>query len=118
MSIVAEEVIVKLRADQADFNRKMDESLRTTERAFDRIEKSSDSVAATLRKNSAQMSSSLRGFTASLATYFTGRELTGLLDSFTRLQNNLRVAGVAGDAMKQVQDRLFASAQKIGRAHV
>lgn len=53
---------------------------------------------------------------ASLATYFSGRELVQLLDSFTRLQNSLRVAGLEGDELKQVQDALFVSAQKNGIA--
>lgn len=114
MAVTAEEVVVKLRADLADYDRKITSSTRMTEAAFQRIEKSSDAMAAHLRANSAAMSNSIKGFAGSLATYFTGRELTGLLDSFTRLQNNLRVAGVEGDALKQVQDRLFQSAQRYG----
>jgi tape measure domain-containing protein len=114
MAVTADEVVVKLRAELADYDRKITSSTRMTEAAFQRIEKSSDALEATMRKNSAAMSSSIKGFAGSLAAYFTGRELTGLLDSFTRLQNNLRVAGVEGDALKQVQDRLFQSAQRYG----
>ncbi|EZP72354.1 putative phage tape measure protein [Sphingomonas paucimobilis] len=114
MAITADEVVVKLKAELADYDRKITSSTRMTEAAFQRIEKSSDAMAAALRKNTGAMAISIKGFAGSLATYFTGRELTGLLDSFTRLQNNLRVAGVEGDALKQVQDRLFQSAQRYG----
>jgi len=53
---------------------------------------------------------------ASLATYFSGRELVQLLDSFTRMQNTLKVAGLEGAELTRVQDALFASAQKNGVA--
>lgn len=114
MAVTAEEVVVKLRAELADYDRKITSSTRMTEQAFGKIEKSCDAVATALRKNTAAMAGSIKGLAGSLGAYFTGRELSGLLDSFTRLQNNLRVAGVEGDALKQVQDRLFASAQRYG----
>lgn len=67
-----------------------------------------------ISRSSGEISSHIKGLASGFAAYFSGRELVGLLDGFTRLQNNLRVAGVAGDQMKEVQDRLFTSAQKYG----
>lgn len=69
-----------------------------------------------MARSSAEISGHLRGLAGTLATYFTGRELVGLLDNFTRLQNSLKVAGLEGNELKRVQDALFASAQKNGVA--
>jgi tape measure domain-containing protein len=107
-------VILRLIAD----NQKYVADLRSTTTKVDQLlgtqEKRVKKLEAEMKKSSLAIGSSMRSLATSLAGYFTGRELIGLLDSFTRLQNNLRVAGVAGDQMKAVQDRLFASAQKYG----
>ncbi len=114
MSIVAEDVMVRIRADMSDLKQKMGESSLVADRALNRITSSSDRMEKAIRSNSQSAGASIKALATSIGGYFTGRELVGLLDGFTRLQNNLRVAGVQGDAMKAVQDRLFASAQKYG----
>lgn len=67
-----------------------------------------------MRRASGSISTSFKGLAGSLAAAFTGRELIGLLDTFTRFQNSLRVAGVAAGDLQGVTDRLFASSQRYG----
>jgi len=40
------------------------------------------------------------------------RQAIGFADAFTRIENGLRVAGLEGENLRQVYDRLFQSAQK------
>lgn len=114
MTVVAEDVLVRIRADMSDLKQKMGDSAQVSDRALNKIIGSSAKMERAIRSNSQHAGASIKALAASIGGYFTGRELVGLLDGFTRLQNNLRVAGVQGDAMKAVQDRLFASAQKYG----
>lgn len=114
MTVVAEDVLVRIRADMSDLKQKMGDSAQVSDRALNKIIGSSARMEKAIRSNSQHAGASIKALAASIGGYFTGRELVGLLDGFTRLQNNLRVAGVEGDAMKAVQDRLFASAQKYG----
>jgi tape measure domain-containing protein len=114
MTIVAEDVLVRLRADMDGFDRRMKESPLLAERGFAKIRNSSQQMEDTLRKNSATAGNAIKGMAGSIAAYFSGRELAGIIDAFTQFQNKLRVAGVASEEMKSVQDRLFASAQKYG----
>lgn len=114
MALTADEVVVKLRADQAEYDRRINQSTRVTEIAFNKIDRSVAATEASIRKSSGAIGSTIKGLAGSIAGYFTGRELAGLLDSFTRLQNNLRVAGLEGDNLKAAQDRLFRSAQRYG----
>ena len=72
------------------------------------------SLDAEFQRSSGSIGRSLKVLAGTLATFFTGRELIGLLDSFTRLQNNLRVAGLEGDALAQVQGNLLGLSQKYG----
>lgn len=67
-----------------------------------------------MARSSGAIGGTIKGLAATFATAFTGRELLGMLDTFTRLQNNLRVAGLEGDALAQVQGNLLGLSQKYG----
>lgn len=84
------------------------------ERQSQRMEGVSDQLRRRIELNSSASGVAIKRFAASIAGYFTGRELIGITDSFTRFQNSLRVTGLEGTALKQVQDRLFESAQRFG----
>lgn len=109
-------MILQLRAEVDDYQRKVRAATQTVDQQLGLQEKRVKKLEAELQRSTSAMGGALRGFATTLATYFTGRELVGLLDSFTRLQNNLRVAGIDGENMATVQDRLFQSAQRYGVA--
>jgi tape measure domain-containing protein len=107
-------VILRLSVEAGNYERQLrqttlsaDRSLAKQEAAFTRLERQ-------VRASSGDMSGSLKALAGSFAAYFSGRELVGIIDSFTQFQNKLRVAGVEGSALGEVQDRLFASAQRYG----
>ncbi len=51
---------------------------------------------------------------ASFAAAFTGSQILGLLDSYTRFTNQLKVAGLEGENLSRVQERLFDIGQRNG----
>jgi tape measure domain-containing protein len=53
-----------------------------------------------------------RGLIGGLAAGFSAQGVQQLLDSATKIQNSLKVAGLSGKELEQVYDQLFASAQK------
>lgn len=91
-----------------------DKAERTVTKSARRQQAEIKAVERQMRQSSGQISGSLKGLAASFATYFTGRELIAITDSFTRFQNSLRVAGLEGDQLAAVQERLFASGQRYG----
>lgn len=93
-------------------NLKSDSAL--TQREMDRMGKSVQRLEAQMQRSSGAIGASLRGLAGTLGTYFTGRELTGLIDSFTRLQNSLRVAGLEGAKLESVQASLLDLSTKYG----
>ncbi|RJG51806.1 hypothetical protein D0Z70_22515 [Sphingobium terrigena] len=114
MTVVAEDVLVRIRADMSDLKQKMGDSAQVSDRALNKIIGSSAKMEKAIRSNSQHAGASIKALAASVGGYFTGRELVGLLDGFTRLQNNLRVAGLEGENLKSVQDKLFATGQRYG----
>lgn len=114
MSITIEELDIVIRAKFDEFERNLSKLQREAARNMSAVERQGDRLEASLRQNSVKIASSLKGMAAAFGGYFSGRELVGLMDSFTRLQNQLKVAGLEGAALKDVQDQLFASGQRYG----
>lgn len=114
MTVTADEVRVRLIAEMDQYNRKITESTKLTDQAFGKIAGAQARTEAQIKKSASEISGTFKSLAGSLAAYFSGRELVGIIDSFTQFQNKLRVAGVAASDLSAVQDRLFASAQKYG----
>lgn len=107
-------VILQLRADINKYLSDVRSTTTQVERLLGSQEKRAQQLEREMRRSTNSIGAGFKALSGSLAGYFTGRELSGLLDSFTRLQNNLKVTGLEGDKLKATQDRLFASAQKYG----
>lgn len=107
-------VILQLRADLNGYLGDLRRSTNSVDQLLGAQEKRARHLEEEMRRSSEAIKGHIKGLAGVLTGAFTGRELLGMIDSFTRLQNNLRVAGVAGEEMKAVQDRLYESAQKYG----
>ena len=86
-------LIVELKAKVDAFNADLKRATRTVDQQLGRQEARVRKLESEFRRSSGAISSSLKGLAGTLAAAFTGRELVGLIDNFTRLQNSLRVAG-------------------------
>lgn len=107
-------VILEIRAELGRYKAELRSTTTSVERLLGRQEKSAKRLEAEMRRSSSAIASTLRGLAGTLAAAFTGRELVGLLDGFTRLQNNLRVAGQEGENLARVQSSLLSISQQYG----
>ena len=104
-------VILEIRAELGRYKAELRSTTTSVERLLGRQEKSAKRLEAEMRRSSSAIASTLRGLAGTLAAAFTGRELVGLIDGFTRLQNNLRVAGQEGENLARVQSSLLSISQ-------
>ena len=109
-------VILEFHARASAFQADLRNTTRTVDQQLGLQEKRVKKLEAEFRSSSGAIGASLKGLAGTLAAAFTGRELVGLIDGFTRLQNSLRVAGLEGQALTEVQGRLFDLAAKNGVA--
>jgi tape measure domain-containing protein len=107
MATLLSSLLISLGLESGQFKSGLDASTKQFKAANTRMKR--DAEAATQ-----SISNSFKTLSISIGAYFSGREMVGLLDSFTRLQNNLRVAGLEGEQLKSVQDSLFAVSQRYG----
>ncbi|PLR25062.1 hypothetical protein SGCZBJ_12560 [Caulobacter zeae] len=71
-----------------------------------------DNLASSL--NPDKLRAGLAGVASAFGAAMSAREVAEIADTYTRFTNSLKVAGVEGAALAQVQEALFASAQKNG----
>ena len=73
-------------------------------------------IGRTLERQIAGMGGAIKQYAGLIAGMFAGREALQAVDSYTRFTNSLKVAGLEGEALKQVQEELYQSAIKNGVA--
>lgn len=90
------------------------------ENALNRANGIADKRARSIETRFAKMAKTLNSSVSSLATKFgvaiggalSVKSINDFLDSFTKIQNSLKVAGLSGAELTSVYDKLYASAQR------
>lgn len=98
----------------------LEASIRGFERTMNRANGVADSSARKIERRFASMNSRMstsfaavsRGIAGAFAGAAALRGAQQLIDSSTRIENSLKVAGLAGEELTNVYDKLFASAQR------
>lgn len=113
-AVTADRVIVELEAklDRYEAN------VRRAEQKFDRATRSISNDAKRMERDIARSSDQVgqrfRALAGTFAAAFSARQVQELADGYTRFTNQLAVAGLEGERLASVQDKLFASAQRYG----
>ena len=107
-------VVLKLIVDDREYRRGIKTMSQVAAEEFGLQEKRVRRLEQEMRRSSSSIGASLKGLAGTIAAAFTGRELVGLLDSFTRYENALKVAGLEGQNLATVQEQLFNVAQRNG----
>ena len=109
MSVTADIVGVELRARTDSYLR----NLRNAESQFNARIGNIESRARQMETRFSAFGRSIgRSLAAGFAASVTFRGIEGLLDSATKIDNSLRIAGLSGQALESVYNALYISAQK------
>lgn len=101
---------VLIEANTKSYERAMAKLQSSTNAAFGKIERQ----ARQLDSSFARMGGTLARIGAGLAAGLSIGSAVKFADAFTRVENSLKVAGLAGAELADVQERLFQIAQKNG----
>lgn len=112
----ADKVTVELEAKRGKFDRDITDARSRFQKEMGAIGTSAEVTERRIRASSDQIGSSLRGIAAGLATGATIGAITKLADGYTQLQNRLRVVGLEGQALEDVQNRLYEAGNRNGVA--
>lgn len=114
MAVTADKVIVEFEARLAKYNADMANSAALFEKATNKQARQIQYLERQIQTSSSNIGSTLKGLAGGFAAAFSVSQITAMADSFTRLTNSLKVAGLEGVALKGVQDQLLAQSQKYG----
>jgi len=114
MAVTADRVIVELEAklDRYEAN------VRRAEQKFDAATRAIANDAKRMERDIAASTGAIgaqfRQLAATAAGAFSAAQVAAMADSYTRFTNQLRVAGLEGQALADTQNRLFGVAQQNG----
>lgn len=109
MATEVETLLLRLEATQAKF----DKQLKAAYNSADRNSRKIESRFARMNKSIGGSFNALQGvMLKAFAAAAAARGAQQLIDSATRIENALKVAGLAGEELAKVYDELFASAQR------
>lgn len=109
MAIEIERLIATLEANFNTYDRALKKALGSTNSTFARIETRGKQMESRLAALGGNVGRGLLGFLAGGASL---RGAQQLIDAATRIENALKVAGLSGNELTRVYERLFASAQR------
>lgn len=109
MATDVERLVVSLEASISKYERTMQRALGQTNATAKRIE---SRFAGMSRQINSSFSGLQRGIATAFASVAAVRGAVQLVDAATRIENGLKVAGLAGEELAAVYDRLYDSAQR------
>lgn len=115
MALTADQIVVQLRADIAQYQRNMRQAAVTAEDVDRTLTNAVMGVNASTAKATAGIARMGRAFAGAFSVaVVTGlaQRFTRIADAATQMQNSLRVAGLEGAELSRVYGQLFASAQR------
>lgn len=107
-------VILRLVADNGRYKAELANTTRVAELNLGKQERAVVSLERQIKASSAQIGGHFRAMAGALAGALSARQVIAMADSYTRFTNQLRVAGLEGESLASVQQRLFAVAQQNG----
>lgn len=114
MATDLERLVVSLEANIKKFEREMARSRQSTDTAMRGVERrtqqATQKIESMMTRAGRSINTALSGILAGLSV----QQVARYADSYTKVQNSLKVAGLEGQALKGVYDQLYASAQRQG----
>lgn len=122
VAVTADKVVVELEARTGTYNAQIRGATENFDRNMRRIEGAGSRAESVTRRYFGNMSTALAaigpaalGAGLGIGALTIGlREVAGLADKFTRFENRLKTAGIEGENLNRVGDKLFATANKNG----
>lgn len=109
MAVEIERLVATLEANFNKYDKALNKALGNTNRQFTAIEKRGKQMEQRLSNIGGGIS---KAFVGAFAGAVSLRGAQQLIDAATRIDNALKVAGLSGEELNSVYEKLFASAQK------
>jgi tape measure domain-containing protein len=114
MAVEVDPLILEIRADLKQYRAQLQSTTSLVTSSLGRQEGSIRDLERQMQRSSGAISSSLGSIAGALAGAFSVQQIGALIDNFTRLQNSLRVSGLEGQNLANVQSQLLDLSARYG----
>lgn len=123
MAVTADSVVVELEARTAGYTAAIKKAETDFTRSMGGISQSSAKTTRDIKRfetqvkqSSGEISAGIKSIATAFAATFTASQVQGLIDGYTRVQNALKVSGLEGQNLANVQGRLLDLSTRYGVA--
>lgn len=116
MAKVADEILVNIQVNKSQADAQVRQWQTQYNRSMDSVSAKTKQTADQIRASSNEIGGHLRTLAGTLAAGVTFAAIQKLADGYTILQNRLRVTGLEGESLLDVQERLFEISNRNGAA--
>jgi tape measure domain-containing protein len=114
MAVEVDPLVLEIRADLKQYRAQLQSTTSLVTSSLGRQEGSIRNLERQMQRSSGAISSSLGSIAGALAGAFSVQQIGSLIDNFTRLQNSLRVSGLEGQNLANVQSQLLDLSARYG----
>jgi tape measure domain-containing protein len=114
MAVEVDPLVLEIRADLKQYRAQLQSTTSLVTSSLGRQEGSIRDLERQMQRSSGAISNSLGSIAGALAGAFSVQQIGALIDNFTRLQNSLRVSGLEGQNLANVQSQLLDLSARYG----
>ena len=114
MAVEVDPLILEIRADLKQYRAQLQSTTSLVTSSLGQQEGSIRDLERQMQRSSGAISNSLGSIAGALAGAFSVQQIGALIDNFTRLQNSLRVSGLEGQNLANVQSQLLDLSAQYG----
>ena len=114
MAVEVDPLILEIRADLKQYRAQLQSTTSLVASSLGRQEGAIQNLERQMQRSSGAISNSLGSIAGALAGAFSVQQIGALIDNFTRLQNSLRVSGLEGQNLANVQAQLLDLSARYG----
>jgi tape measure domain-containing protein len=107
-------VVLRLIVERGQFLSDMNNISRVVDRRFGAMERDVISLERQMRASLGGITTAMKGLAAAAGVGLSIGQISSMADQYTRYTNQLKVAGLEGQALADTQERLFQVAQRNG----
>jgi tape measure domain-containing protein len=114
MAVEVDPLVLEIRADLKQYRAQLQSTTSLVTSSLGRQEGAIQNLERQMQRSSGAISNSLGSIAGALAGAFSVQQIGALIDNFTRLQNSLRVSGLEGQNLANVQSQLLDLSARYG----
>src|SRR5689334_852263 len=112
MATDVERLVVSLEASAKKFENAMNRAVGVTNNSMSRVERRTERATARINQAFSRAGATIKAGFASILAGLSVQQIAQFAESFTKVQNSLKVAGLEGQNLRKTYEEIYAVSQR------